>query len=306
MIANNVIRNTQIIVDWGTSNFRAYRFGGEGEIISRHQANAGILTVHNGAFEEVLEREIGTWISPLSEILLSGMITSRNGWVETPYAAIPATLTALANHAVLRQMKNGAKLKFLPGVAAHQPSPDVMRGEEIQIFGVVGASENANIILPGTHSKWAQVRRGAITGFRTFLTGEMFAILKNHSILGRLIPSGEHIYNEQAFLEGVAVAQEKNSISFLNDIFTARSGVLLGVFPADAIQDRLSGMLIGHEIKAGLAFCSQERLVLVGEASLTNRYGAALKMLGKTVEIASADATVDGFRRLSVEASIAA
>jgi 2-dehydro-3-deoxygalactonokinase len=294
--------NTQIVVDWGTSSFRAYNFGSNGKIIQRHQADAGILSVRNGAFEEVLEREIGRWISPSTEILLSGMITSRNGWIETPYALTPATLTALATHAVVLHSQRGAKLKFLPGVATHAPTPDVMRGEEIQIFGVVSNNESATIVLPGTHSKWAEVRDGAIAGFRTFLTGEMFALLKSHSILGRLILAGEQAFNEQAFRAGVKVVQAASSISLLNDVFTARSGVLLGAFPADDIQDRLSGMLIGHEIKAGLTLYQKGRLVLVGDPALTKRYAVALQEFGRTAEIGAADAAVDGFRRLSAEA----
>jgi 2-dehydro-3-deoxygalactonokinase len=291
----------RIIVDWGTSNFRAWRFGRDGAISDRHQAAAGIGTVKDQAFEAVLEREIGAWIAPESEVLLSGMITSRNGWVETPYAEAPATLGDLAAGALTRRSARGATLRFLPGVCVRKPSPDVMRGEEIQIFGSVGPGESATIVLPGTHSKWANVAKGAILGFRTFLTGEIYALLAAHSIVGRLIPPGERPFNESAFLGGVGQARQDGVAGLLNDVFTARSGALLGVFGPEEIADRLSGMLIGHEIKAGLAASGGrgERLLLVGESALVARYRLALRAFGTVAEAGPPDAVVEGFRRLS-------
>lgn len=302
-------RTGQIIVDWGTSNFRAYRFGPDDTPSARHQADAGILSVQDGAFEDVLEREIGGWFGAGTPILLSGMITSRNGWVETPYVEAPASLAALAAGAVVRHSRRGALLKFLPGVATRQPRPDVMRGEEIQIFGTITPGESATVVLPGTHSKWARVTDGILDGFRTFLTGESYALLRTHSILGRLIPPGPQGFDEAAFRQGVRMACDADSISLLNDIFTTRAGVLLGSFGAEDIAERLSGILIGHEIKAGLGKDSTGkdrsglhaggRLVLVGEEALTRRYQVALDVLGQSAEIGPTDATAIGFRRLA-------
>jgi 2-dehydro-3-deoxygalactonokinase len=289
-----------LVVDWGSSNFRAYRFSPTGEIAERHQANAGILTVTDGAFEKVLMREIGSWITPDSEVFFSGMITSRNGWVETPYAETPAKLRDLAKDAVTRKGGTGATYHFLPGVAARKPSPDVMRGEEIQIFGAIEPGESATLVLPGTHSKWATVTKGTIKGFRTFLTGECYALLAKHSIIGRLIPTEARAFNEQAFLAGVMMAQDKSSLSLLNDVFTARSGALLGAFAIEEIADRLSGMLIGHELKAGLSMHKAQgsRLLLIGEEELTKRYLLALNAMGRAASIGRSDAAVEGFRRL--------
>lgn len=297
--ARNEMRDKQIVVDWGSSNFRAYRFAADGTIESSHQADAGILTVRDGAFEAVLEREIGGWLSKDVRIVLSGMITSRNGWVETPYVPTPATLEALADNALSRQTRGGIALKFLPGVAVTGANPDVMRGEEIQVFGAIEPAESATVVLPGTHSKWTRVQDGVITGFRTFLTGEVFALLKTHSIVGRLIPPGERAFDEDAFLEGVARARSDDSISLLNDVFMARAGALLGAFTAETIADRLSGMLIAHEIKAGLSLHAGGRLLLVGEPALTARYAVALKAFGHAAATGPAHAAVEGFRRLS-------
>ena len=289
-----------IVVDWGSSNFRAYRCDAGGALIETHQAAAGILSVKDGAFEAALYREIGNWISAGRQLYLSGMITSRNGWVETPYAEAPARLADLAAQAVRRSGSRGEKLYFLPGVCARAPLPDVMRGEEIQVFGTVGPQQSATVVLPGTHSKWVQVEKGAITGFRTFLTGEAYALLKAHSIVGRLIPDGTAPFDEAAFLAGVAQAQDSRSAGLLNDAFTTRSGALLGNVPPAEIADRLSGMLIGHEIREGLALGPVSgALYLVGEESLGGKYRLALEASGQEAVLGSGHAAVEGFRRLS-------
>lgn len=291
----------RIVVDWGSSNFRAYRFGPDGAIIDQRTAASGILAVTDGSFETTLRREIGDWISPDAEIFLSGMITSRNGWVETPYVLCPATLAAVAAGAVRRTLAEGAILHFMPGVSAKIPAPDVMRGEEMQVFGVTDRNENALVVLPGTHSKWVSVEHGSITGLRTFLTGEIFALLATHSIVGRLMPKEAAPFNEAAFLAGVDLAFSDASISLLNDVFTARSGALLGDFGVEVIADRLSGIVIGHELAAGLALegAASSRLVLVGEPALVARYLRALSHRGRKAEIGSAHAAVDGFRKLA-------
>ena len=288
----------RIVVDWGTSNFRAYRFDDRGALTETHQAQAGILSVTPGGFEAVLEREIGGWLDGSAEVFLSGMITSRNGWVETPYVEMPATLEALAAGAVHRRTARGTALHFLPGVAARVPLPDVMRGEEIQIFGSIAPGESATLVLPGTHSKWARVEAGRLVAYRTFMTGEMFAVLKGHSILGRLMPQ-EPVGSPEAFAAGVRQAGVDTSAGLLNDVFTTRSGALLATFPPAEIADRLSGILIGHEIAGGLKLgWPSDDLILVGDEDLCARYGQALALLGKASRMGPKHATVEGFTRL--------
>jgi 2-dehydro-3-deoxygalactonokinase len=290
----------RIVVDWGTSNLRAYRFGADGAVAETRQAAAGILTVSDRAFEAVLRREIGDWMAPGGEIFLSGMITSRNGWIETPYVETPATLRALADGAVERRLEDGVRLRFLPGVCQRSPTPDVMRGEEIQVFGAIEPGATGTLVHPGTHGKWVRVEKGAIVGFRSFMTGEVFAVLKKHSILGRLIPEASQPFNERAFTAGVRHAASAESAGFLNDIFTTRSGVLLGAFPPEEIEDRLSGLIIGREVASGLAFgWTDEPPLLFGDDALCARYALAFAILGHPVRRGGEDATVEGFRRLN-------
>ena len=293
-------QRARLVVDWGTSNFRCYRFAPDGTVAQTHQASAGILSVSDRDFASVLQREIGSWITPDMNIFLSGMITSRNGWVETPYVEAPARLADLARAAVVVEAENGVKMHFLPGVAMYSPTPDVMRGEEIQVFGVVDELETATVILPGTHSKWVEVRDGALQRFSSFMTGEVFGVLKTHSILGRLMTDAANGNDPQAFIDGVQQVLGHQTVGLLHDIFTTRSGVLLGQLPAQDSADRLSGLLIGHEIKDGLAaYPITGRLLIVGDAFLAQRYQLALAQFGITAELCSPLASVDGFSRLS-------
>ena len=300
MTINSIPPAHRIIVDWGTSNFRAYRFAASGEIAEVHQAACGILSVEDGQFEAALLREIGHWITPESEIFLSGMITSRNGWLETPYIEAPAALADIPANARLSRLQNGARMLFLPGICQRIPTPDVMRGEEIQVFGSIAPGEDATLILPGTHSKWVRVEAGRLAAFRTFMTGEVFAALKAHTILGRLIPPAQAGMDVEAFLNGVRRANDAGNAGLLHEIFTARSGVLLGQLAPDAIAETLSGLVIGAEIAGGIALGWADRpLVLVGEAALCERYRLALEALGLASRAGPPQATVEGFRRLA-------
>jgi 2-dehydro-3-deoxygalactonokinase len=288
----------RIILDWGTSSFRAYLFASSGIMVDQRKAAAGILTVEDGAFAAVMEREIGDWLVPGVEIWLSGMITSRNGWVETPYVEAPATLEALAHQTINRAYRNGIRLKFLPGVCVNRSVPDVMRGEEIQVFGSVSLRETVTVVLPGTHSKWVKVQDGVLDDFRSFMTGEVYAALKSHTILGRLIPSGGSL-NQGAFLAGVRQSLAAQSAGLLSDIFTARSGVLLERFEPSEIADRLSGLVIGHEIRGGMALgWVADKLRVVGDDALVERYLLAMQAAGLAAEAGPEHAAVAGFKRL--------
>ncbi|WP_284176708.1 2-dehydro-3-deoxygalactonokinase [Rhabdaerophilum sp. SD176] len=288
-----------IIIDWGTTNFRAYRFDSAGEPVAEHRAAAGILSVADGAFEAVLDRQIGAWITSDSELLFSGMITSRNGWVETPYAETPASLEALAAASVHRRHASGATMRFLPGVAMRHPVPDVMRGEEIQVFGACVPEEESIVVLPGTHSKWVRHHTGRIEAFHTFMTGEIYAALKGHTILGRLLPEGA-TGAPGAFAEGVRHMRSHAGAGLLHAAFSARSRVLFDeLAPAD-IGEYLSGIVIGAEMAGGLALgWNPASLRLVGEPPLTARYAEAARIFGLASQIAPADTTIRGFRRLA-------
>jgi 2-dehydro-3-deoxygalactonokinase len=174
-------------------------------------------------------------------------------------------------------------------------NPDVMRGEEIQIAGALADhpefSSRACMALPGTHSKWVQVSSGRIARFATYMTGELFAILSRHSILGRLMPEngGTDAHSrDAAFTDGLNAARNGSSGDLAHQIFATRTLGLTRRLPAEALKDYLSGLLIGNELVSGLALmrdtlASDTPLVLIGEDALCERYVQALNILGVRV-----------------------
>jgi 2-dehydro-3-deoxygalactonokinase len=169
-----------IAIDWGTTSFRAYRLDEGGRIIDSRSAPAGILTIENGKFATVLEQQVGEWIDAgETQVVMSGMIGSRQGWMEVPYADCPAGLDEIA--AGMRSVAwSRGEAWIAPGVACHEETgvPDVIRGEETQILGCLDrlGSGRHTICLPGTHSKWVEVDNGRIMHFSTHMTGEAFAV----------------------------------------------------------------------------------------------------------------------------------
>lgn len=284
-------------VDWGSSSFRAYRFSERAGVVGTVVGGKGILRIENGDFEGALFQLLGPLLEPGDRLLFSGMITSRNGWIETPYAELPASIEGYLAGG-LRQRFRGVEMIFLPGVCQLKPA-DVMRGEELQIFGVCAGEEDATVILPGTHSKWVQVKKGVITGFKTVMTGEIYDLLMNRSLIGKIAEAGDH--DEAAFLEGVGEgARAYPDQSMLASLFTARAAVLLDQLEARQVASYLSGLLIGSEAASGLRAAGDRGVapLIIGDELLCSRYGTALKALGCGAYQIKADASIQGFARL--------
>jgi 2-dehydro-3-deoxygalactonokinase len=284
-------------IDWGTTSFRAYRIDAEGDVIETHEAPAGILGVRDGDFEGVLTREVGAWLAaePALPVVASGMITSRQGWLEVPYCRCPAGSDQIAG-ALLRHPERQA-LHFVPGLSriGDDGVPDVIRGEETQILGEVGDRGGRHLlVLPGTHSKWALVEDGVITWFATFMTGEVFGVLKAHSILGRLM-QGE-ADDHAAFERGLAYARTGKG-GLLQRLFSARTLGLFDLLPESGIASYLSGLLIGSEIEEALACieaADDGAIGVIGASQLAWRYRAALGTRGMRVRPAADDAGARG------------
>lgn len=266
-------------VDWGTSRLRAALLGSDGAVLAEHAADAGIMTVRDGGFAGVLEDAVAALGAPAGlPIVLSGMITSRQGWHELPYLPCPADARALAGATRRIEVPGLGPLFFVTGLSCTGPDgiPDVLRGEETQILGQDDLVPGEGVVLPGTHSKWVVVEDGRIMRFRTYLTGELFAVLEAHSILGRLMTTGPA--DDAAFARGVEVALD--SPGLLGRLFSARALPLLGGLEADAVRDYLSGLLIGTEIAEARAAEAPGAVVVIGSDALSRRYAAALDMAG--------------------------
>jgi 2-dehydro-3-deoxygalactonokinase len=294
-----------ITVDWGTTACRAARLDSHGHVVDRLDGGAGILGVTNGAFEPALEAFLAPWLaSSPPPIILSGMIGSRQGWVEAPYVRCPAGLSEVARQLTWIDSARLGRIGLIPGLDVHPSgsAPDVMRGEETQIFGAFDTGHSGLAILPGTHSKWVTIDSGRIADFRTFMTGEVFSALKDHTILGRLMqPSAG--FDEAAFLRGVAAGAAPGSPgALLNRIFATRTLGLFDKLPASGLADYLSGLLIGAEIQDNRGAATH--VTILGSEALTQRYRLACMSLGLQPLQPPADTAALGAARVAVAAGL--
>jgi 2-dehydro-3-deoxygalactonokinase len=297
-----------ITVDWGTTSWRGVLWDANGQMLGARSAPQGILQVAPGAFEQAWMTLVGDWIHSGAQMcLMSGMVGSRQGWVEVPYVRCPATFETLAAHVTwLGQDELPMPVGIVAGLMTEQYGlPDVMRGEEMQIFGAAHLLQrrSATLVLPGTHSKWAVLQEGAITGFRSYMTGEVYALLRQHSILARLMPSTqEEAWVEGAFVQGVRTSKEG---PLMSSLFSARTLGLVDRLPSEALPSYLSGLLIGHEMNAQVTAEADMQtdlkgpLILVGSPELTLRYRIAAEDLGVQVVEPAGHAAATGLWRLA-------
>lgn len=284
-------------VDWGTTQLRAYRVDAEGKLLEARTAAKGILSVKDGDFGSALQSAIGDWVEgEAAPVMMCGMIGSRQGWVEAPYVPCPATAEEIAGALAEVSWGPGRRAFICPGLACTDTDgvPDLMRGEEVQAIGALalGGEETMTTYHPGTHSKHVTAERGRIIGFSTFMTGEVFAVLKEHSILGRTMAEGPADW--PSFDEGVRRAHQPGGV--LHHLFGARTRVLTGGLGAIGAADYLSGILIGHELAGAPA---EGPIVVVGAARLAERYVRALRSMGREAQAMDADAaTISGLSQI--------
>lgn len=269
-------------LDWGTSSLRAYLFDSQGAIEEVRARPWGIRQLPAGGFEEALLSITQGW--PALPRLACGMVGSRQGWREVPYLDLPAGAVQLAGSMGAATTGDGTTLWIVPGL--HNPSgPDVMRGEETQLIGALcmqpALAAQSTWLLPGTHSKWASVRDGQTVDFCTRMTGEFYAVLRHHSILGSGIPevaAGALTMDAIAFQRGVIAARDSGASGALSVLFSARTLMLSGALQPASVPDYLSGLLIGEELRSLAAirrFALDTTIQLIGEAPLCARYRAA-------------------------------
>ena len=300
--------NPQLIgLDWGTSSLRAYLLGKDGSCLDRNQGAFGILNVADGAFDAVYVRLCAGWQRDygLLPVLASGMIGSRQGWLEAPYVECPASPVQIAARMVSLQASDGVRIHIVPGLSwrTAQGMPDVMRGEETQLLGVIAREGKALWVLPGTHSKWARSENGGIASFSTYMTGELYALLREHSILGRLMPATPGA-DPAAFERGIIYGLNADE-DLPRKLFSVRSLGLFGEIRPEGLPDYLSGLLLGAEVRDALAHVQATTSVgLIGEPALCERYRAALGIAGVRATTADADAAPRGLWRIAAHAGL--
>ncbi len=280
-------------LDWGTSTLRAALFDVRGRVIEERTLPRGILTVAPGQFPAVFQDACGDWLRATGAVaLLSGMVGSRQGWLEAPYCPCPAGFADIAER--LQWVEPG-RIAIVPGLNCEiHGIPDVMRGEETQVFGALQLLdiEPARLVLPGTHSKWVRVAGHRIESFSTFMTGEFYALLRRHSILTRTLPEGDGELDVQAFRRGVQHALRSGNL--LHSAFSARTLSLFDRLPAAALPSYLSGLVIGEELRSQELGTPSGPLVVIGSPALTQRYELALQAFDVPVRSVGSDATWRG------------
>lgn len=273
--------------DWGTSSLRLWLLDHEGGVVAESRGDDGILSVEPDGYPAVLRRHLAAVSAPAGvPVIICGMAGARQGWLEAPYAATPADLSAICSQAAVAPF-DGADARILPGVAQYDPDrPDVMRGEETQLMGLGLA--DGTVCIPGTHSKWATLDGGRLTGFTTFMTGELFAVLGKHSILRHSVGDAGFDAASTAFRAGVRRALDAdNALPAL--LFGVRARGLTADDPGDG-GAFLSGLLIGSELSAVCRDGRSGTATLLASGALADLYESAMILAGLTVRRHDADA----------------
>jgi 2-dehydro-3-deoxygalactonokinase len=264
-----------IAVDWGTTNRRAYLIDSAGKRIDEFEDAKGVLSVPDGGFPDAI-REIRERLGD-KPLLLAGMVGSNRGWKEAPYVPCPAGIDELATKLVWP----GEREAIVPGVSwIGQGRADVMRGEEVQLLGGVAAGLVAHESLvchPGTHNKWAMVRNGIIQTFGTVMTGELFSLLKEHSILSDLLQGPVEV--NEVFKRGIHHALDRATLPAA--LFGVRASVILGQMKKEDAPSYTSGLLIGTDVRIAMGWPMSARVAVMGRKELTQLYAVAIIEAGR-------------------------
>jgi 2-dehydro-3-deoxygalactonokinase len=260
-----------IAVDWGTTNRRAYLIDSAGKEGREFEDGKGVLSVPAGGFPDAIA-EIRQKLGD-KPLLMAGMIGSNRGWKEAPYVPCPAGLDDLAKKLVWA----GEREAIVPGVSyIGDGRADVMRGEEVQLLGACAAGlvgSNDLVCHPGTHNKWTELHQGQIRRFRTVMTGELFSLLKDHSILSDLLKGP--VSDNEVFRSAAHHAIFNEALPA--ELFSIRASVLLGQMKKGDAASHASGLLIGTDVRIGLQVPTGARVMVMGRPELTKLYVAALK-----------------------------
>jgi 2-dehydro-3-deoxygalactonokinase len=283
-----------IAVDWGTTNRRAYRLDGAGSCLDELEDGKGVLSVPSDGFPAAVA-EIRERLGDLP-LLMAGMIGSNRGWVEAPYVPCPAGLDDLAEHVAWP----GEREAIVPGVSfLGGGRADVMRGEEVQLLGAAAAGKvdaDSLVCHPGTHNKWCVLRNGRLHSFHTVMTGELFSLLKEHSILSDLLVGT--VEDNDAFRAGANRGLFDDGLTA--DLFTIRADVLLGLWKREDAPSFASGLLIGTDVRIGLKYPTASQIVVMGRPDLTRLYAAAIEVAGRsTIELDGEQSFLEGIAEIA-------
>lgn len=272
-----------LAVDWGTSHLRVWIMGPDGAVLDQRQSDRGMGNLSSGQFEPALLALVGDALprGGTVPVIVCGMAGSRQGWAEAPYAAVPCAPPSIVSAVPVETADARLSVFIVPGIKQVSP-PDVMRGEETQIAGFLADTPGFDgvLCLPGTHTKWAHISAGEVVSFRTFMTGEIFALLEQASVLRHSVTGGDWV--EAAFATAVEDAISRPA-TVAAELFSIRAGALLeGTGPGPS-RARLSGLLIGMELAGARPYWLGQDIRVVGAGGIAGAYHAALAAQGASV-----------------------
>lgn len=289
-----------IAVDWGTSNLRVWAMGSDGRILAEASSDDGMGKLTRDGYEPALLRLIEPWLADRPPVVACGMVGSRQGWCEAPYRAVPCTPLESSGLTKAPTTDPRLSVRIAPGLKQTSPA-DVMRGEETQIAGVLRMMPGYDgvLCLPGTHSKWVHVSAGEVVSFQTFMTGEMFALLSEASVLRHGMQGGG--WDDAAFDSAVSDALSRPETIGARLFRLRAEGLIAGLSPA-AARSRLSGLLIGTELAAAKPYWLGQRVTLIGAEKLSGAYARALSLQNVDAQrISVRDCTLAGLTSLFLQ-----
>lgn len=292
-----------LFIDWGSTNLRA-KLVVDSRVAETRESADGIRSCLGRDFDGILESLCGDWKAthPALRVCMSGMIGSREGWLEAPYVFAPAGVRDLVNKVVTVKSRTFGSIYLVPGVRRNDPdnaTTDVMRGEETQVAGLLTdlPHDGATVCLPGTHSKWVHCRDGRIESFRTFPTGEAFALLTRDSLIAGNADGGSPDPASPAFARGLELSGKDGGL--LHHLFLGRTEMLADrVAPAD-LPALISGLLIGHEIREAVKVCPDPPVYLIGDSAAARATARALEWLGIESAVVRDDVHLQGMMMIA-------
>lgn len=296
-----------VALDWGTTNLSAYAIGEAGQVLDAVHSDKGMSRLAPREFEPTLLKVIGAWLTEdrITPVVACGMVGAQQGWLEVPYSEVPC-LPVSPDTAICVPVKDRRlTVCIVPGVSQRHPD-DVMRGEETQIAGYLAENPGFDGVfcLPGTHSKWVQIEGGKICEFKTFMTGELFGLLTQHSVLRFCTKSTE--WDDAAFLKAVEATIFDPS-GLTAKLFSLRSSSLLGGPSREVLRAQLSGLLIGAEIATMRKIWGNRDLVIIGNRENSRLYQRALAACGLSPQVYdNAQAIIQGLRDVAAAVTLKA
>lgn len=296
-----------IALDWGTSNLRAYAIDDAGNVVNTRKSPKGMGVLAPGQFETALIELIEPWLQSNKTIpvLACGMIGAKQGWCEAPYQKVPYPITTPVDLTIVETSDRRIKVGIIPGLSQTDPA-DVMRGEETQIAGLLAKKPGFEgiVCLPGTHSKWVEINSGKVDRFQTFMTGEVYSLISQQSVLRFSLGDKIGEFDEDCFLETI-VSSMNDPFTIAGNFFKIRADSLLHSLKPRQAKSKLSGLLIANELVSSRSYWTGNTVDIVATPEVSRLYQKAFEVIGVTIcSMNVEEATLAGMKLVAATTGI--